>query len=262
MIDTDSLMLARVSYEIETLGFSVVNGVVSAAECAALRAALLEALDDDARRYAGLPGKKVELVNNLAIYGGPFLALMGNSTMRTIFAHFLTPACILYNFSSTVLYPQAKSDVQNIHVDSPRVIPGYHDGLIMTLALDDFNDANGATYYLPGSQNSATPPDAATFDRFALSVARPAGAAVFFNPRCFHRGGHNQTERVRCGLTVFSVRPFMKQRFDFPRMIDPETAAQLPAATRAFLGYDARTPSAMEEFYVDAERRLYKAGQE
>jgi ectoine hydroxylase-related dioxygenase (phytanoyl-CoA dioxygenase family) len=258
----DDALLPRVTYEIETLGFSIVNDVISPQECATLRDGLLSALDEDAHAFDGLPGKKSELVSNLALYGGPFLELLGNGTMRRIFSHFLTPTCILYNFSSTVLQPQAASDVQNIHVDSPRIISGYHDGLIMTLALDDFNDENGATYYLPGSQNVAAAPDKATFERYALSVARPAGAAVFFNPRCFHRGGHNATNRSRCGLTVFAVRPFMKQRFDFPRMIDPQTAIALPDETRAFLGFDARTPSAMTEFYVNANERLYKAGQE
>jgi ectoine hydroxylase-related dioxygenase (phytanoyl-CoA dioxygenase family) len=250
---------ARITYEIETLGFTVVDETVPKDSCDALRTALLDALESDATAFSALPGKKPDLVNNLALYGGPFLDLLDNAVMRAIFSHFLTPACILYNYSSTVLHPGAASDVQHIHVDSPRVIPGYHDGLIMTLALDDFTEVNGATYYLPGSHTLATIPNPETFERYRASVARSKGAAVFFNPRCFHRGGQNNSDRTRAGVTIFAVRPFMKQRFDFPRMIDP---ASLTPSVQQFLGFDARMPSAMTEFYVEPDRRLYKGGQE
>lgn len=257
MLDDAALATAR--YEIETLGFTVVRNVISTAQTTALRAALLEALEQDKAMHAHLPGKNPQLVDNLVLHGGAFLALLGNDAMHQVFGLFLTQHCILYNYSSTVLLPQIESKVQQTHVDSPRIIPGYHEGLIMTLALDDFTDENGATRYLPGSYSLMQPPSEETFSRYAQSVARPAGAAVFFNPRTFHRGEANTGEAIRCGVTIFAVRPYMKQRFDYPAMLGE---APGDARIAKFLGFDARPPASMDRFYAPVEQRSYKPNQE
>jgi ectoine hydroxylase-related dioxygenase (phytanoyl-CoA dioxygenase family) len=253
--------LDRVAYEIHTLGFSIVEDVIDVGLVSRLRKDLIETIAVDQAKWKHRPQKSEDLIVNLAIYGGAFLDLLGSPVMHQTFERFLTPTCILYNYGSTFLLPGGKPASMNIHVDSPRVIPGYDDGLIMTLALDNFTNENGATLYLPGSQNLEKTPDAATFERYATSVARPAGAAVFFKPRCFHRASANTTSEIRCGVTVYAVRAFMKQRFDFPRMIPPEAVAALPARTRKFLGFDARVPADMAEYYVDGADRLYKADQ-
>lgn len=253
--------LARVAYEIETLGFSVVDDVVDPAFAVRLRGALMGAMDADMRLFGDLPGKRADLVNNLTVHGGPFIDLLDNAVMHQVFAQFLGPSHILYNYGSTVLLPGEDSPAAQIHVDTPRLIPNYHAGLIMTLALDDFRGENGATFYLPGSQNHENKPSEAVFAHYATSVARGAGAAVFFNPRCWHRAGFNRSAAVRCGLTIYAVRAFMKQRFDFPRMIGAEAAAAMTEQTRRFLGFDARVPAAMTEFYVEPSARLYKANQ-
>lgn len=254
--------LARVEYEVETLGFSVVADVIAPDEAAVLREALIEALERDTALHGMLPGKRGDLIDNLVLHGRPFTDLLDNAVMHEVFSRFLTEHCILYNYGSTVLLPGADSKVLQIHVDSPRVIPGYHDGLIMTLALDEFNEANGATRYLPGSQNLLQAPSEETFSRYSLSVARHAGSAVFFNPRAFHRGMPNASDRTRCGVTVFAVRPFMKQRFDFPSMLAAHVAETLTPRARKFLGFDARPPAAMSSFYAPVERRTYKPNQE
>ena len=252
--------LDRVAYEIHTLGFSIVEDVIDVGLVSRLRKDRSKR-SRSIRRNGSTGRRNEDLIVNLAIYGGAFLDLLGSPVMHQIFERFLTPTCILYNYGSTFLLPGGKPASMNIHVDLPRVIPGYDDGLIMTLALDNFTNENGATLYLPGSQNLEKTPDAATFERYATSVARPAGAAVFFKPRCFHRASANTTSEIRCGVTVYAVRAFMKQRFDFPRTIQPEAVAALPARTRKFLGFDARVPADMAEYYVDGADRLYKADQ-
>ena len=253
---------SRATYEIEALGFTVVEDVIGRSEVSVLRAALLHALDADVQMHGTLPGKRADLVENLVLHGGPFLELLANPVMHRLFSAFLSEHCILYNYSSTVLLPNSGSKVLQTHVDSPRVIPGYHDGLIMTLALDEFTEANGATHYLPGSHTQSQAPAEETFSRYSRSVARAAGAAVFFNPRTFHRGAMNRSNEVRCGVTVYAVRPYMKQRFDFPAMVGEERAAALDPRARKFLGFDARPPAAMDRFYAPAEERTYKPGQE
>ncbi|HUJ75399.1 MAG TPA: phytanoyl-CoA dioxygenase family protein, partial [bacterium] len=194
-------------------------------------------------------------------YGGVFLELLENEVMHQMFEAFLGNSCILYNFGSTIMPPHGATMASKIHIDTPRFIPGYHAGLIMTLALDDFTQENGGTYYLPGSQHLSDPPDEELFELRKVSVARPKGSAVFFNPRTYHRGGFNATDALRAGVTVYAVRSFMKPRFEYTKMIPDAVAETLSERSRKFLGYHSRVPSKMEEFYVLPENRLYKAGQ-
>ncbi len=253
--------LERVRYEINTLGFSVVEDVIDRSVVQRMRADLLDVIELDQKQWEGRPNKNYDLVNNLVIHGKSFVELLDNEIMHQVFSSFLSKSCILYNYSSTFLLPGGTPGAANIHVDTPRLIPGYHMGLIMTLALDDFNDENGATYYLPGSQAREEMPKAEVFEKYAISVARPAGAAVFFNPRCYHRATSNKTSRNRCGVTVYATRVFNKPRFDFTRMMSPRMIDGLSETARRFLGSDARVPADMAEFYVDESRRLYKGGQ-
>ncbi len=253
--------LDRVRYEIDTLGFSVVENVIDASMVQRMRADLLEVIELDHKQWEGRPNKTHDLVNNLVVHGKSFLELLDNENMHQVFSSFLSASCRWYNYSSTFLLPGGTPGAANVHVDTPRLIPGYHMGIIMTLALDDFNDENGATYYLPGSQRCEEMPKPDVFEKYAVSVARPAGAAVFFNPRCYHRATRNNTSRNRCGVTVYGTRVFNKPRFDFTRMVSPEIVEGLTPKTRQFLGFNARVPADMAEFYVDESRRLYKGGQ-
>ena len=253
--------LLQVIYEINTLGFSVVENVIDADLQASMRSALIKAIEEDDTKWKGFHGKRYDLINSMIDYRGDFLNLLANETMHQVFSAVISPTCVLYNYSSTFLLPNGKPGAANLHVDTPRHVPGYNHGLIMTLALDDFTEDNGATYYLPGSQNLPEPPPELVFERYAVSVARPAGAAVFFNPRCYHKAMHNSTHENRCGVTVYATRSFMKPRFDFPKMISDEELAELPPKIRQFLGFDVRIPADLSEFYVPEEQRLYKSGQ-
>lgn len=253
--------LSQTIYEIETLGFSVVPDVISSESVKELRSALLVAIEDDQTRWRHLPGKSADLIENLIVHGGPFLGILDTEVMHQVFSNFLGETCILYNYGSTFLLPNGTPPSMEIHTDMPRLVKNYHSGLIMTLALDEFNSDNGATVYLPGSQILERRPTLETFERYCVSVARKAGDAVFFNPRCFHRASPNDTNEIRCGLTVYAVRHFMKQRFDFPRMISTEIASRLTSKARQFIGFDSRIPTKMEEYYTDVGERLYKPGQ-
>ena len=71
----------------------------------------------------------------------------------------------------------------------------------------------------------------------------------------------NHTSRPRHALTVNYCRSFMRQHFDFPRMIPPEDAAALSPTLRRVLGFDVRMPASLDEYYVEEADRLYKANQ-
>jgi len=255
------MTLEKHSTEIREQGFSIVPDILGPGQVEELKAALPVVVEKDWEKYGGLPGKNENLVLDLMQYGGPFARLLDNEKMHDVFSRILGDACILYSFTSTFLRPGDSPGPCLIHVDAPRIILGYDSGLLMTLALDDFTEENGATYYLPGSQERPDAPSSEEFHAGAVRVCRKAGDAVAFNPRCWHRGGENTTGDVRHAVTVYACRSFMRQRFDFPRMVSPDVLSELGERGRAFLGFDVRVPTNCEEFYVPPERRLYKAGQ-
>jgi ectoine hydroxylase-related dioxygenase (phytanoyl-CoA dioxygenase family) len=247
--------------ELETRGFTIVPGVVPAAALPSLRAQLDAALAADQREFGGRPGKKEALVLELVTRGDAFVELLENETMHRVFSHFLGETCILYSYTSTILRPEDRPAASSIHTDTPRLIPGYHAGIVMTLAIDDFTVENGATYYLPGSHRSMQPPKEEAFYREAVQVVREAGDAVFFHPRVYHAGGVNRTPTTRYGLTVYACRSFMRQRFDYPRLVTPAILARLSERGRGFLGFNVRVPVNQDQFYVPESERLYRGGQ-
>lgn len=82
-----------------------------------------------------------------------------------------------------------------------------------------------------------------------------------FNARTWHMGGVNQTDRPRHAVTMNVCRSYMRQRFDYPRLVSPEIANQLGEVSRRFLGFNVRMPTSLEEYYLPEESRLYKANQ-
>ena len=248
--------------EMDERGFAVVPDIVGPDEVSDLRRAVDDALETDRRRYEGRPGKEDFIALDLAHYGGPFLKLLDNEILDVLFGQVLGSKWILYSYTSTVMRPGSDQYTALIHTDMARQSGNYPLGVLLTLALDDFTPENGATWYLPGSHlTHRDRPDEEEFYANSVRVTRRAGDGVFFNPRVWHAGGANTTNQVRSGLTIYGVRSFMKQRFDFPRMIDPAHLEGQSERVLRILGFDTRVPTSMDQFYVCPEQRLYKGGQ-
>lgn len=248
-------------YELEVMGFTVVEDVISSQEVRNIKENLKIVLDNDEKKYKGKPGKQNFFVADLTSYGSAFYSVLDNDIMHKIYSEFLSDTCILYTYCSTILRPNEEVPPNKIHMDTPRFIPNYSYAIQMTIALDDFTEESGATYFLPGSHKSEMVPSEETFNKYAVSTARRAGGACFFNARTYHRATINKSDKIRYGVSTYAVRSFMKQRFDFPRMIPPEYLENVSERVKRFLGFDVRLPSSQDEFYVPEEKRLYKANQ-
>jgi ectoine hydroxylase-related dioxygenase (phytanoyl-CoA dioxygenase family) len=148
-----------------------------------------------------------------------------------------------------------------VHVDSPRVIPGYWTNVGVMVALDDYSAANGATRYLPASFERVDPPSLEEFMEHSEQVLPRAGEAVIFNARTWHMGGRNATDTARHAITLNVCRSYMRQRFDYPRLVGPETLGHMGDLGRRFLGFNVRMPASLDEYYLPEAERLYKAGQ-
>lgn len=126
--------------------------------------------------------------------------------------------------------------------------------------LDDFTKENGATYFLPRSQYTTEKPEDAWFYKNAIQIEAPAGSVFYFNLRLWHSGGFNRTDKWRHALALGVVRPYLKQRYDLPKMLERNHTdiSHISDYAKQKLGYFAIPPSSLDEFYGKTNERTYK----
>lgn len=243
-------------------GFAMVPDVVDRATAERMRTALMKAISVQDETWGTHPNYiDAGMVHNPMIYDAIFLELFANEQLNRIVEQALDPHAILYAFTSSSMPPQGGNYSVRIHVDSPRVIENYPTNLGVVIALDDFTLDNGATHYLPGSFERREAPNE---DEFFSNAERPLpkiGDAVFFNARTWHTGGRNTTSAYRHAITMNFCRAYMRQRFDYPRMLGTEMLDNLDERSLVRLGYRVRTPVNLEQYYVPTEKRLTFPGQ-
>lgn len=248
--------------EVQEKGAVVLRGIVTLGVVAQMRDDLTRALEEDKARFGAshpFPG----IVHALMLRGASFLDLLSIAAVRAVSRAILGDGAIVHAFNSSSLPPNETNYAGRIHVDSPRHIPGYVTNLGLAFPLDAFTIENGAMEIWPQSFRLGAAPSAEEFERNKVVLAGlHPGDAVCFNSRCWHQSGVNTTAVWRHAATVNVCRSYMRQQFDFPRMIPPGLSAPLPEDVRRFLGYHVRMPVSFEEFTAPPDQRPYRPGQE
>jgi ectoine hydroxylase-related dioxygenase (phytanoyl-CoA dioxygenase family) len=243
-------------------GVALVPGVLARDAALSTRPLLQRAIDEDLERFGDDPNYIDRwMVHNLMVRGEPFLKLLDNERLHAYLAEVISNTNIVYAYTSSSMPPNGTNYSGRIHTDCPRVIPGYWTNVGVMVALDDFTAENGATYFLTKSQWREDAPSEEEFVANAIRLYPKAGDAIFFNARTWHRGGINTTDKPRHCVTINVCRAYMKQRFDYPRLIPKDLIAELGPLGRRFIGMDSRVPASMEEYHLPASQRLYKSGQ-
>jgi ectoine hydroxylase-related dioxygenase (phytanoyl-CoA dioxygenase family) len=254
--------VAEAAAEVNANGAVLLRGIVPLPLADRMRDELARAMDEDAARFGAahpFPG----IVHALMVRGASFLDLLSVDAVRAVSRAILGHGAIVHAFNSSSLPPRGTNYAGRIHVDSPRHVPGYATNLGLAFPLDAFTRENGAMEIWPQSFQFAAAPAIEEFDanKVVLAGLLP-GDAVCFNSRCWHQSGVNGTGQWRHAVTLNVCRAFMRQQFDFPRLIDTEVAAGLSEDVRQFLGYHVRMPASIEEFFAPAGQRPYRPGQE
>jgi ectoine hydroxylase-related dioxygenase (phytanoyl-CoA dioxygenase family) len=248
--------------EINEHGAVIARGIVPSSLIERMREELTAAMNADAARFGSshpFPG----MVHALMVRGSSFLDLLGVDEVRAISRAVLGHGAIVHAFNSSSLPPHHTNYAGRIHVDSPRHIPDYATNLGLAFPLDEFTIENGAMEIWPESFQLSSPPSIEEFNahKVVLAGLRP-GDAICFNSRCWHQSGVNTTADWRHAVTLNVCRAYMRQQFDFPRMIPADVAAQLTEDVRQFLGYHVRMPMSFDEFLAPPDQRPYRPGQE
>jgi ectoine hydroxylase-related dioxygenase (phytanoyl-CoA dioxygenase family) len=246
--------------EFENDGVCVVPNVLEPEEVFRLKKELKAATEEDLRNESESFDKG--MVHNCMFRGEAMLSLLDHPVMNKYVKKLLAPSCIVYAYQSSTLFPGRGNYGTRVHVDSPRFIKDYLTNIGIIFPLDDFTHQNGATRYLPRSQLESSLPNLTTFNENARAVECRAGDMIIFNARLAHSAGVNRTKAPRYALTINFCRCYMRQRFDFARMISPQQLQSLGENGKRLIGWDVRVPTSLEEFYLPPDQRLYKPGQE
>lgn len=250
---------AAIESRIRNDGFANVGAVIDAATVATMRGELQLAIDEDIERWSKNPWFRDQwMVHNLMLRHPVFMGFLENPVMHAYLSKLLAPSCTVYAYTSSSLPANGSNYSRRIHVDAQSESTDYITNVGVLVALDDFSEENGATYFLPGSHLSLEVPDEEHFFANAVRALPRAGEAIIFNARTFHYGGINTTDRARHAITLNVCRNWMKQRFDYPRMLSAEQLDTLGPVGRRFVGMDSRIPASLDEYYVAPEERLFK----
>jgi ectoine hydroxylase-related dioxygenase (phytanoyl-CoA dioxygenase family) len=181
--------------------------------------------------------------------------------LNPYFEHYFEGRYILNSFGGAINTPGRTSYAQRIHRDI-RSYSGDMPLLLNTLVmLDDFIPENGSTWLMTGSHHMAEKPSQEQFDAVAEQALAPAGSILVFNSNLWHSGGNNKTDKPRRSVTPMYCKPFIKQGFDYPRAIGYENADRLRDHTRQVIGFNARVPATLDEWYQPPAKRMYRGDQ-
>jgi hypothetical protein len=209
----------------------------------------------------GVGGGTDGTVHHLPCAGGVFLELLEQVSALAPLDEFFGGPYILNTFGGVLNLPNDASYVSRVHRDQRTFSGDVHLMAQLLVMLDDFTEENGATYFLSGSHRLAERPDDDRFFRDAVRAIGAAGSIVMFDSNLWHAAGVNRSAGPRRALTLAFTRPFVKQQLDYPRALGYECAGSFSAVLRQLLGYNARVPASLDDWYQPPERRLYKRDQ-
>lgn len=201
-------------------------------------------------------------VHHLIGQGASFMRFIDEmEPLMPYLEHYFRGRFILNSFGGAINTKGRTSYAQRVHRDI-RSFSGDMPLLMNTLVmLDAFTTDNGATYMMSGSHKSGDKPDDETFSKRAERALGPPGSILLFNSNVWHAGGDNKTDKPRRSVTPMFCKPFMKQQFDYPRVVGYDKADRLLPHTRQVLGFNARVPATLDEWYQPPARRMYRPDQ-
>jgi hypothetical protein len=266
--------LPTFALRLKTSGWVIFDSFVEPALINRMRADLERAREicRDVRRRNGLPADAdgtLQTLHHLVGLGDSFLEMIDRYEALTPYLEtYFRGKLILSAFGGSIA-GQSKSEgghaarAHGIHRDA-RVPRG---GLPLTLStlvmLDDFTPENGAPFLMSGSHREypERPGEEAFYLRAERAVGR-VGSILVFDSNLWYADGANTTAAARRSVTPTFCKPFIKPELDYPRALGEDRAGALSEHRRQLLGYNARTPTSLDEWYRPPEARLYRADQD
>jgi fumagillin biosynthesis dioxygenase len=228
-------------------GWVTVPGVFLGEALEALRAGLSAALESARAEGQILYREGVDAndrsvrVLHLLDHHPAFEQMVEDPTARGLVASVIGPDYLLSSLSANISLPGSES--MGIHNDLMAVLPEpwlAPYGANLFICLDDMDEENGATRYLPGSHRFTTN-DMANDDDLSRTRAIPAtaGSIVAMDARLWHTSGANRsTDRPRRILIAFYIAPFIRTQYNWGALLEDPVKERLAPSLRQLLGLD------------------------
>jgi hypothetical protein len=251
-------------YEIEVLGFSVFENIVSAE--------LLERLRLDVEKHEnrckliyeknGITGGMEGCAHHVFGTDDSIDEFLYMFYLDEYIRNFFDAEYILNAYGVLNNRPYSRSSYahgQRFHRDVRTFSGDFKLMLQMLVMVDDFTVENGATKVAPSTHKIKERPSEEFLEKNSIQVQGKAGTIILFDSNLWHSAAPNKTENPRKALTLNFSRAFMKPQFDYARMLGEDFSKN--EKMRQLLGYNSRVPASHDEWYQPPEKRMYKPGQ-
>src|ERR1700683_50334 len=224
-------------YELRTLGYTVLPGLLSQAEVAALAGRMDRLLAEDDARWGAdrltAIGQRGAL-RNLADRGPEFERLRAAPALHDLSTDLMGADYRLHSYDGLVLKPGTGRYPWDFHTDllglcgvafPAAVTPGVN----CLVAVDESGSANGATWLVPGSHRCVvTRLDPGELAERAIQPRLRRGDMLFFDARIWHCAGHNGSRRARRLIKIELVQPWLRPQLDYARSVRQHVLDRLP----------------------------------
>ncbi|MGI8450462.1 MAG: phytanoyl-CoA dioxygenase family protein [Streptosporangiaceae bacterium] len=256
----------REQAQLDADGFTILPGVLSPAEIAAMNARLDEAITvardlcgTDPRRnpfprYAAFEDDEIVL-KDLVNWGPEFdIAISHPRVLAAV------QAVLGDNLKLSYLHmrqPAPGAGHQDLHLDTyedPAVHPVHYFCNTIWM-LDDFTEESGPTRFVPGSHRRGVDPGTAMGDAYAdhpdqVLATGPAGSVIVFDGHVWHGGTRNRSGARRRGLFSAWVHRGSYPIEDQRKMLRPDTYARLDDPRRFLLDVHGALPLEPPDMFV------------
>ncbi|MFM0227079.1 phytanoyl-CoA dioxygenase family protein [Paraburkholderia dipogonis] len=256
---------ARHHTELATAGWTVLPGLIHAELLDSLVKALGPslALRDQIRQRNGVLENSAGTLHHLLMDDPCYVELLAElSALEPVFKGYFEGNFVLNSYGGVINERDSRSYVQNVHRDIRFGSDTRRFMVNALVMLDDFTLDNGATHILSHSQNLQQQPTDEQFYAQASRATGERGSVLLFDSRMWHATGRNTTDAPRRALTLTFTSPFFKPQLDYARLFGYRNLDRCNAWMRQVLGFNARVPESLDEFYVPVEQRFYQRGQD
>lgn len=269
-VESDANWLELTLQSLEFQGFALLNDVLSPSLVAETRKIMpqvrkrivddigADTLERSAR--AGYPDLPMILQ-----YHDHFLEFLRLPQILSLVETVLSPAATIRLMNGFILEPRTDQNARELfdqnkfHMNYKQVFNGFRATLEFAFGIEAPKNSGVHMGLVPATQQRVEKPSQNYLEWAERDVFIPQGAALVMDSSLWHREKPNHSGHRWMVVGAQFSQPFIKPHTDIARAIGAERMMHLPERTRRLLGWEARVPASLQEFYQPAENRLYKA---